>query len=317
MAREFRARSIEVSVPGTAASLPEWIAAARGDNRLYRPDLVLKLPDGSMAFVEVKGQTYSRGPDDEALLRLQGAHPRDFLVLIADMNAGKSIDQWLAQRAQLPAISDLPPSGGLPVKENDPAHYRIKNRRPVWVVGRTQGGLPERLWDDGGQPVGATDQFADVATSDDHAFACRVVGDSMVPRYMPGEYALVEPSVAPEPEDDVLVRLATGETMLKRLLGRRSGIRLGSYNSQEVMTFREEEISWMYYVAHPIPARRIRQRVDEPGLERPWGKHVDYRKIVVPPGSPQPQQDLERFGFEVTYESEDDQEDQPRERHRS
>lgn len=137
-----------------------------------------------------------------------------------------------------------------------------RNMRPVWVVGATQGGMPLRIWDDAGYPVGSTEEFADVSTTDEHAFACRVVGDSMVPRYQPGEYALVEPSTVPDLEDDVLVRLASGETMLKRLLSRRGGVRLGSYNTNEVLTFREEEITWMYYVAHPIPARRIGQRVD-------------------------------------------------------
>lgn len=83
----------------------------------------------------------------------------------------------------------------------------------------------------------------------------------MIPRYMPGEYALVEPGTEPEIEDDVLVRLATGQTLLKRLISRRGGIRLASYNSQEVMTFRTDEITWMYYVAHPIPARRIKHRI--------------------------------------------------------
>ena len=138
----------------------------------------------------------------------------------------------------------------------------MRNVREVPVFGQTQGGMPERIWDDGDHQI--SDKFAEVSTTDEHAFACRVVGDSMVPRYMPGEYALVEPGTAPELEDDVLVRLVSGETMIKRLLSRRGGIRLGSYNISEVLSFEPGEISWMYYVAHPIPARRIQQRVDEP-----------------------------------------------------
>lgn len=104
------------------------------------------------------------------------------------------------------------------------------------------------------------DQYAETSTPDDHAFLCPVVGDSMVPRYMPGEFALVEPGTVPEIEDDVLVRLATGETMLKRLLSRRAGVGLGSYTSTHVQTFAEADITWMYYVAHPVPARRIQHR---------------------------------------------------------
>lgn len=141
---------------------------------------------------------------------------------------------------------------------------RVTGARRVWVIGNGQGGLPDRIWGDGDHPVGASDKFAEIATDDQHAFVVTVRGDSMIPRYQPGEYALVEPSTAPEIEDDVLVRLATGETMLKRLLSRRSGVRLGSYNSQEVMTYSEEEITWIYYVAHPIPARKIKHWVEAP-----------------------------------------------------
>lgn len=133
----------------------------------------------------------------------------------------------------------------------------------VWVIGNGQGGLPDRIWEDGGYPVGASDKYAEVATDDTHAFIVCVRGDSMIPRYQPGEYALVEPLSQPEIEDDVLVRLKSGETMLKRLLSRRGGIRLGSYNMDEVMTYREDEIAWMYYVAHPIPARKIKHWVKQ------------------------------------------------------
>lgn len=127
--------------------------------------------------------------------------------------------------------------------------------------------MPESIWGDCDCPVGATDEYTELATVDEHAFATRVIGNSMFPRYMPGEYALVEPGTEPDIEDDVLVRLATGETLVKRLLSRRGGIRLGSYNDAAVMTFQSEEISWMYYIAHPIPARRIKHRVDQQDYE--------------------------------------------------
>lgn len=133
--------------------------------------------------------------------------------------------------------------------------------RPIPVVGRAQGGLPDRIWTDGDYPVGATQQFAEVASADPHAFLTPVVGLSMIPRYNPGEFALVEPGTEPELEDDVLVRLNTGETMIKRLLSRRQGIRLGSYNETEVFTFDPAEITWMYYIAHPVPARKIKNRL--------------------------------------------------------
>ncbi|HKS73492.1 MAG TPA: helix-turn-helix transcriptional regulator, partial [Terriglobales bacterium] len=38
--------------------------------------------------------------------------------------------------------------------------------RRVYVVGRANGGLPERIWTDGGYLVGATEEFALLATDD-------------------------------------------------------------------------------------------------------------------------------------------------------
>lgn len=150
-------------------------------------------------------------------------------------------------------------TGPLPIPLTYPADT-TKFRR-VFVVGRAQGGLPDRIWTDGDYPVGVTDQYAELASPDPHAFLVPVVGLSMAPRYNPGEFGLVEPGTEPELEDDVLVRLATGETMIKRLLSRRQGIRLGSYNDAEVLTFSPEQISWMYYIAHPVPARKIKTRL--------------------------------------------------------
>ena len=146
---------------------------------------------------------------------------------------------------------------------SDPNGYSLdatKFRR-VFVVSMQNGGLPERLWKGEDYPVVATKEYSEIATSDPRAFLVPVIGDSMIPRYNPGEFALVESAIEPELEDEVLVRLTSGETMLKRLLARRGGIRLGSYNVQDVQTFQPNEIAWMYYVAHPVPARKIKTLV--------------------------------------------------------
>jgi phage repressor protein C with HTH and peptisase S24 domain len=132
----------------------------------------------------------------------------------------------------------------------------------VPVIGQGAGGnLPERVWTDGDFPAGATNEYAEVASTDPHAFIVRVVGTSMVPKFTPGDYALVEPGTEPDIEDDVLVRLANGQTMIKRLVSRRGSIRLASYNQPEVLAFEKEELTWMYYVAYPVPARKIKNRV--------------------------------------------------------
>lgn len=183
--------------------------------------------------------------------------PRIAEVLECDVN-------WLAYGGpQMPTAKPEPqkklesqPPTPLTYPANNPEKYRR-----IYVVGRGQGGLPDRIWTDGDYPVGATDQYGELASPDPHAFLVPVVGNSMVPRFNPGEFALVEPGTEPEIEDSVLVRLATGETMIKRLLSRRAGIRLGSYNDVTVLNYTEEQITWMYYIAHPVPARKIKVRM--------------------------------------------------------
>ena len=131
----------------------------------------------------------------------------------------------------------------------------------VWVVGKAAGGvMPERLWTDGDHPVGATDEYGELASADPHAFLVNITGTSMVPRYNPGEFALVEPGTDPEVEDDVLVRCQDGKTMLKRLLSKRGGYMLGSWNNTEIIHLQKDEVVWMYYVAHPVPRRKIKIR---------------------------------------------------------
>lgn len=146
---------------------------------------------------------------------------------------------------------------------DDPAvtSYGTRGLREVPLVGAGMGGMPDRVWDDAGRPVGTSDEYAILATTDKQAFLVRVEGDSMAPRYNRGEYALVEPGVSPEIEDDVLVRLVSGETLLKRLLSTRAGYRLGSYSPATApITVEQADVIWLYYVAHPVPARRIKTR---------------------------------------------------------
>lgn len=113
--------------------------------------------------------------------------------------------------------------------------FRVRDGKitAVAVVGKAAGGyMAERIWGDGDYPVGATGDYAEVASGDPHAFVVPVEGPSMIPRYNPGEFALVEPGTTVDIEDDVLVRLATGQTLIKRLISRRSGVTLGSYNTK-------------------------------------------------------------------------------------
>ena len=153
--------------------------------------------------------------------------------------------------ANQPTTEDLP-NGAILI---DPD----KTKR-IWVVGKSAGGLPSRIWTDGDYPVGVTERYGLVASTDPHAFLTEISEESMIPKYTPGDFALVEPGTEPEIEDDVLVRLIGGETMLKRLLSRRGAYRFGSYNSTAVLHFPFDQVDWVYYVAHPVPRRKIKNR---------------------------------------------------------
>lgn len=131
------------------------------------------------------------------------------------------------------------------------------------VIGKGTGGrLPERVYTDGDLPVGGSDEYSEQLSTDPNAFVTEVVGKSQIPRYNPGEYALVEPNSDIHIGDDVLVRLRDGQSLLKTLRSRGGGgVHLGSYNSTEILFYKNEEVSWMYYVANPVPARKIRSRL--------------------------------------------------------
>lgn len=161
---------------------------------------------------------------------------------------------WLTD-GTLPKYRADAADGGVLVK------VRPDRFRQVPVIGKGMGGLSDRGWDDAGFPTGASNEYAEIATADQNAFLAEVHEGSMAPRFNPGEYALVEPNTAPEIEDDVLVRFRNDGTSLKRLLSRRDGyVRLGSYAVAETITRKEDDIVWMYYVAHPVPRRKIKTR---------------------------------------------------------
>ena len=121
--------------------------------------------------------------------------------------------------------------------------------------------MPARIWTDGDYPVGATEEYGDVLSADPEAFLAEVIEDSMIPVFNPRNYALVEPNTPVDLEDRVLVRLADGKTLIKRLLSQRNGYTFGSYNDPKQLHFRPEEVSWIYYIAFEVPRKKIKSRV--------------------------------------------------------
>ncbi len=103
-------------------------------------------------------------------------------------------------------------------------------------------------FDDAGFPAGeGWDQirFPDVA--DQHAYALKVSGQSMLPAYRDGDVILVSPSAAIRRGDRVVVKTRGGEVMAKELKRRTpSAIELRSLNADhEDRTLFADDVVWM------------------------------------------------------------------------
>lgn len=103
--------------------------------------------------------------------------------------------------------------------------------RSIPVVSKVQAG-DYGYWEDC-YPVGEGLERIEcpVEITDPCAFALQVEGDSMYPRFMPGEYVIVDTTKTVMNNDDVVVKLYDGSVMVKRYRIIRDMIFLESYNS--------------------------------------------------------------------------------------
>lgn len=89
--------------------------------------------------------------------------------------------------------------------------------RLIPVVGRVQAGTDGMLHIDDFHPD-HPDGYMLWYSSCIEAYALRVRGESMSPRYLPGEFVGVDPCAEVQPSDEVIVLLSDGRRMIKRLL---------------------------------------------------------------------------------------------------
>lgn len=126
----------------------------------------------------------------------------------------------------------------------------MRASRKVAVVGEVKGGdhgyLEELQY-----PVGYGEGTVDFPTADPMAYALRVRGDSMHPRYRAGEFVVVEPSVEALPGDDVVVAMLDGRKLLKELgWWRDDEVQLLSINNHfGPMTLERQDIASIQLVA--------------------------------------------------------------------
>lgn len=93
----------------------------------------------------------------------------------------------------------------------------IGTPRMIPVAGRVQAGVDGLLHVDD-YPLESPEGYMFWYTSCIEAYALRVRGESMSPRYLPGEFVGVDPCAEVLPSDEVIVQLKDDRRMIKRLL---------------------------------------------------------------------------------------------------
>ncbi|OYO27903.1 S24 family peptidase [Janthinobacterium sp. PC23-8] len=125
------------------------------------------------------------------------------------------------------------------------------------IVGRVQAGPDGTISiDDYGYSDGHMMWYA----SSPDAYALRIRGESMSPRYLPGEIVGVDPSVEVQSNDEAIVILRDGRRMIKRLLWCRDGQACFESVNKDfpniILDF--EEIDKMHLVSGHIPKAAFR-----------------------------------------------------------
>ncbi|MGY3132219.1 phage repressor protein C with HTH and peptisase S24 domain [Bradyrhizobium sp. USDA 4501] len=117
----------------------------------------------------------------------------------------------------------------------------------VPLIGFAQAGAGG-YFDDSGFPAGkGWDEVALPATSDEHAYALEIEGDSMKPAYREGDIIVVSPATAIRRGDRVVVRTTGGEVMVKELRRRTAKmLELASLNPEHPDRMLDaEEVAWI------------------------------------------------------------------------
>jgi phage repressor protein C with HTH and peptisase S24 domain len=122
-----------------------------------------------------------------------------------------------------------------------------RGAQSVPLLGLAQAGSGG-YFDDSGFPAGkGWDEVALPSTSDEHAYALEISGDSMKPAYRDGDVIVVSPGTPIRRGDRVVVKTSGGEVMIKELKRRTARtLELQSLNPvQADRTLDAEEVAWI------------------------------------------------------------------------
>ena len=134
---------------------------------------------------------------------------------------------------------------------------------PVPVINRVSAGYPRDFTDLSYPPRVADEYVSCPGVRDQDAFAARVHGDSMTPKYREGDIVIFSPAAAPKDGDDCFVRFADGHTTFKRVFfetpeGGKQVLRLQPRNEKyRPQVVPAEQVSGLYKAMYRY------QRVDE------------------------------------------------------
>lgn len=106
---------------------------------------------------------------------------------------------------------------GEAVSEQKSIYAEAMQLAHIPVVGDAEAG-DNGYWEAPDYPAGHGDGFVNFPTKDQNAYAIRIHGDSMSPRFRHGEFVIIEPNHPPSPGDEVLVKTGTGRAMVKIFL---------------------------------------------------------------------------------------------------
>jgi repressor LexA len=133
----------------------------------------------------------------------------------------------------------------------------------VPVINRVSAGYPRDFTDLSYPPRVADEYVSCPGVQDPDAFAARVHGDSMTPKYHQGDIVIFSPAAAPKDGDDCFVRFADGHTTFKRVFfetgeGKKEVLRLQPRNEKyRPQVVPAEEVTGLYKAVYRY------QRVDE------------------------------------------------------
>ena len=171
-------------------------------------------------------------------------------------STGRMDKKWIPVLASILGV-DLLSGGDGQIKQEEsnvaqaPA---LSPSRRIPVVGHVKAG-PDGYLEEMQYPVGQGEGYVDYWVRDPNAYAVRVKGDSMHPRYRAGEFIVVTPGIEAQPGRDVVVKLLDGRKLLKQLNWLRGDeIQLLSINNGYApLTISKDEIDSIHRVAGSVP----------------------------------------------------------------